>query len=90
MNSPEILSNDALPWKQIVAKAVHDIRTPLSTMHTTLEILRILPAGSSEHGRIIGILETQVNDIAGQLEILIADPESFLNGRQCQVNDGGG
>ncbi len=67
-----------MPWKQIVAKAVHDMRTPLSCMRTTVEILRLLPTDSDQRRGVIGSLETQIDLIARQLELLMASPESFL------------
>lgn len=61
-----------------MAKAVHDMRTPLSCMRTTVEILRLLPTDSDQRRGVIGSLETQIDLIARQLELLMASPESFL------------
>jgi len=47
-------------------------------MRTTVEILRMLPADSEQHRSVIGTLESQVDLLAGQLEILLARPEAFL------------
>ncbi len=78
MNSPKNYPDNPLPWKQIVAKAVHDMRTPLSTIRTSLEILRMLPPDSDQYGKMLGILDSQVKEISGQLETLMTTPESYL------------
>lgn len=79
VNTSDPHLEDALAWKQIVAKAVHDIRTPLSCVRTTLEILRMLPADSEQHRRMVGVIDTQVDQISGQLERLLVSPESYMS-----------
>jgi hypothetical protein len=79
MNLSKKPSEEPLAWKQIVGKAVHDMRSPLSTMRTTLEILRMLPPNSDQYGKMISMLDSQVNVISGHLETLINCPETFLD-----------
>ena len=71
-------ATDEPPWEKIVERAVHDMRTPLSCMRTSLELLRMLPAGSEKHAKVLGILNAQLDLLGGQMEALLARPESFL------------
>lgn len=64
-------------WNEIIASAVHDIRNPLSSMLTTLEILRHLTAGSDQAAKVIEMLDRQVTTVSDQLERLLRDPASF-------------
>lgn len=71
----------ALPWEQIVRQAVHDMRTPLSSMLTTVAVLRQLQTTSTvppQWERMIDLLERQVQTLSGQLVCLHDAPESFL------------
>lgn len=71
----------ALPWEQIVRQAVHDMRTPLSSMLTTVAVLRQLQATSSvppQWERMIDLLERQIQTLTGQLVRLHETPESYL------------
>lgn len=77
VNTPENPQEEPLPWKQIVAKAVHDMRTPLSSMVTTLEILRLLPADREKSLKMISLLDRQVEELSRQLETLVTDPAAF-------------
>lgn len=75
----------ALPWEQIVRQAVHDMRTPLSSMLTTVAVLRQLQANSSgpqQWERMIDMLERQVQTLSGQLVRLNESPESYMNGQE--------
>lgn len=78
VNALENPQEEDLPWKQIVAKAVHDMRTPLSSMVTTLEILRLLPADREKSLKMIGLLDRQVEELSRQLEALVANPSAYL------------
>jgi hypothetical protein len=71
----------ALPWEKVVRQAVHDMRTPLSSMLTTVAVLRQLQATSTvpaQWERMIDLLERQVQTISGQLVRLQDSPESYL------------
>jgi K+-sensing histidine kinase KdpD len=68
---------ESLPWKQIVEQAVHDMRTPLSCMRTTVEILRMISADSEPHGKMVGSLNLQIDELASHMESLLKNPVSF-------------
>jgi hypothetical protein len=71
----------ALPWDKIVRQAVHDMRTPLSSMLTTVAVLRQLQATAavpSQWERMIDLLERQIQTLSAQLARLHESPESFL------------
>ncbi|RYD61475.1 MAG: hypothetical protein EOP83_16920 [Verrucomicrobiaceae bacterium] len=71
----------ALPWDKIVRQAVHDMRTPLSSMLTTVAVLRQLQTTSTvspQSDRMIDMLERQVQMLSGQLARLQESPESYL------------
>nr|WP_265594855.1 histidine kinase dimerization/phospho-acceptor domain-containing protein [Haloferula sp. BvORR071] len=78
MNTPPVDTSSILPWEQLVAKAVHDMRSPLSTMTTTLAVLRMAAADPAKSEKLIGILERQTEDLTEQLNRLLSDPESFV------------
>ncbi len=77
MNADDPNIDETMPWKQIVAQAVHDMRSPLSSMVTTIEILRMLSTDSDRSGKMIGMLERQVEQLSKQLETLVNHPEAF-------------
>ncbi|RYD78682.1 MAG: hypothetical protein EOP84_13955 [Verrucomicrobiaceae bacterium] len=58
------------PLKAIVAKSVHDMKTPLSCMRTTVEILRLTAGDADRQAKAIGILDAQINELNGILENL--------------------
>lgn len=74
-------NQSALPWEQLIAKAVHDMRSPLSTMNTTLAVLRMAISDPVKAEKLLGILERQTGDLTEQLDRLLNDPESFLQDR---------
>ncbi len=73
--------DEVLPWREIVAQAAHDMKTPLSCMRTALEVLRMLSTGSVEQDKFIGILDTQVDELSGQLETLLRTPAAFMKSK---------
>ncbi|MCW1912243.1 hypothetical protein OJ996_01575 [Luteolibacter sp. GHJ8] len=77
MNQADELPPFPPEWNEIIASAVHDIRNPLSSMLTTLEILRHLTAGSDQAAKVIEMLDRQVLSVSDQLERLLRDPASF-------------
>ena len=81
VNTPPSETAEALPWEQLVAKAVHDMRSPLSTITTTLAVLRMAAADPAKSDRLIGILERQTEDLTEQLNRLVSDPGSFAKER---------
>jgi signal transduction histidine kinase len=66
-----------LPWEEIVSVAVHDMRTPLSSMRTTLEIIRMLNSQCDRTSGLVEKLDRQVLELAGHLERLQNDPASY-------------
>jgi signal transduction histidine kinase len=70
-------SPGGLPWEEIVSAAVHDMRTPLSSMRTTLEIIRMLNSQCDRTSALIDKLDKHVLELARQLERLQDDPASF-------------
>ncbi len=64
---------------EILPKAVHDMKTPLSTMRVTLEVLRMTCGDSEDLGKLIAMLENQVNELTGQLDTLATDPAAVLS-----------
>jgi K+-sensing histidine kinase KdpD len=76
VNPPET-SDETLPWKAIAAKAVHDMRTPLSSLRTSIEILKMISADPEKSAKVISLLENQVEVLSRQMERLVEDPASF-------------
>lgn len=74
LNSP---SDERLPWEEIVPVAVHDMRSPLASMRTTLEIVRMLNSQCDRTSGLIDKLDKQVLELAGLLERFQNDPASF-------------
>lgn len=74
MNPP---SDERLPWEEIVPVAIHDMRSPLSSMRTTLEIVRMLNSQCDRTSGLIDKLDKQVLELAGLLERFQNDPASF-------------
>lgn len=70
-------SSAELPWGEILEKAVHDMRTPLSSMRTTLEIIRMLNGQCDRTSSLIDKMDKHVLELASQLERLRSDPASF-------------
>ncbi len=77
MEKHEPLATPLLPWDQIVRKAVHDIRNPLSSMRTNIEILRLTASPADQSERFLSSLDTQVDQIERYVRALIEEPESF-------------
>jgi signal transduction histidine kinase len=70
-------TTDSTAWQELVAKAVHDMRTPLSGMKTAIEVLRLAQGDPDKVARIISMMERQATELAGLLERLAKDPESY-------------
>jgi signal transduction histidine kinase len=77
VNPPES-SEEILPWKKLTAKAVHDMRTPLSSLRTSVEILKMISHDPEKTARVISLLENQVEELSQQMERLVKDPASFV------------
>lgn len=68
---------DNIPWEEVLGKAVHDMRTPLSGMKTAIEVLRLAQGDPDKFSRIIAMMERQTTELTGLLERLEKDPESY-------------
>jgi hypothetical protein len=66
-----------LPWDEILNVAVHDMRTPLSSMRSTLEIIRMLNPDCAKTSTLVDKLDKQVMEIAAHLDRLCSDPASY-------------
>ena len=71
---------DNFPWREVVAQAVHDLSTPLATLRTSLEILRLTSSDPEAAAKAIGILEAQIDMLTTQLVALRDNPGSILKG----------
>jgi signal transduction histidine kinase len=73
-------SSCELPWPLVVRQAVHDMRTPVSSILTAAAVLRQLHGQkpSPDVERILSLLERQVETLSGQLQRLSESPESYL------------
>lgn len=63
-------SDTPLPLNAIVAKSVHDMKTPLSCMRTTLEILRLTAGDAERQAKPINILDAQISELTAILDHL--------------------
>ncbi len=54
---------DENPLKPVVAKAIHDMKTPISCMRTTVEILRLTTGNPEQQAKSLAILEAQIHDL---------------------------
>ncbi|MEK7952266.1 histidine kinase dimerization/phospho-acceptor domain-containing protein [Luteolibacter soli] len=81
MSQPSDTDPVTIPWEKIVRQAVHDMRTPLSSMLTTVAVLRQLQGNAAappQWERMIDLLERQVQTLSAQLVQLHESPESYL------------
>ncbi|RYD34786.1 MAG: hypothetical protein EOP85_19540 [Verrucomicrobiaceae bacterium] len=60
---PEDPDMDLPPLNAAVAKALHDMRTPLSCMRTTVEILRMTQGNAEQQEKSLGLLEAQMREM---------------------------
>lgn len=73
----ENLNVGGLPWEEIVRQAVHDMRSPVSSMRTAVEILRLTITTSEKNDRLLGMVDKQLDLLTTQLAMLMDDPEAF-------------
>lgn len=55
-----------------ILQAVHDIRTPLSAMKTSVAILKMISSDPEKSARLVQMMDKQVDDISEKLEKLVA------------------
>jgi len=70
-------TTDSIPWDEVLGKAVHDMRTPLSGLKTAIEVLRLAQGDPDKVSRIISMMERQTTELTGMLERLVKEPESY-------------
>ncbi len=75
---PDTIENELLPWREIIAKAVHDMRSPLSCMVTTVEILRMTAGDPQRQAKAIGMMDDQINELVAQMDNLLKNPAGIL------------
>jgi len=71
--------DEPLPWERIIAKATHDMKTPLSSIRVTLEILRMTCGGAEAPVKLVAMIDSQVNELVKLLETLENDPVAILS-----------
>jgi hypothetical protein len=71
------MTTHCTPWQEVIGKAVHDMRTPLSGMKTAIEVLRLAQGDPDKVARVIVMMERQTAELAALLERLARDPESY-------------
>ncbi|QJE95665.1 histidine kinase dimerization/phospho-acceptor domain-containing protein [Luteolibacter luteus] len=70
-------TTDSIPWDEVLGKAVHDMRTPLSGLKTAIEVLRLAQNDPDKVSRVISMMERQTAELTGMLERLAKEPESY-------------
>lgn len=78
MDVPAPSFEEPLPWERIIARSTHDMKTPLSSIRVTLEVLRMTCAGSEAHLTLLAMIDSQVNDLARQVDTLATDPAAVI------------
>lgn len=58
-------------------QAVHDMRTPLSSARTAVEILRLTIPSSEKSDKVLAMIDKQLELLTGQLATLMDDPSAF-------------
>jgi len=71
------MDGSGTPWQQVVSRAVHDMRTPLSAMKTTLEVMRLTQGDPEKSAKLISMMERQATELAELMERLAKDPDSY-------------
>jgi nitrogen-specific signal transduction histidine kinase len=70
-------NKNPLPWDEVVKTAVHEMRNPLSSMRTAVEILRRSHAAVENHDRVLGMMDNQLDLLAEQLTTLLENPRAY-------------
>lgn len=66
-----------LPWEEIVRKAVHDMRSPLTSMRMAVEVLRLTVPETEASIRLLEMLNRQMDLLTDQMKALAENPASF-------------
>jgi nitrogen-specific signal transduction histidine kinase len=65
-------------WKNIVKAAVHEIRNPLSSLRTSVEILKMNRLDQKQSQKLMAMMNRQIESISGHLDTLANHPATFL------------
>jgi hypothetical protein len=79
MDPPDSDSIEDNPWKKIVSSAVHEIRTPLSSPYTSIEILKMNRLDPEKAHQLLLLMNRQIDFIPVHLDALVNEPASFLD-----------
>ncbi|GEM_PF-1404966 len=79
MDTSDPAGSDELPWKKIIKCAVHEIRSPLSSLRTSVEILKMNRLDDEQSQKVMTMMNRQIEAISDQLEALVARPRTFLD-----------
>jgi hypothetical protein len=58
-------------WSDYLTKAVHDMRSPLSSMRVALEVMSVTGGDPERRVKLVEILNSNVDELAHQLEALM-------------------
>ncbi len=78
MDSSNPAIDGDFPWKTVVKTAVHEIRTPLSALCTSIEILKMNRLDTEQAHKMLLMMNRQVDAIIGQLDTLLNRPAAYL------------
>jgi len=70
--------DDEHEWKKIVKAAAHEIRTPLSSLRTSVEILKMNRLDQEQSQKLMAMMNRQIESISAQLDTLVNRPATFL------------
>lgn len=78
MDTPNADVEKDILWKKIVSTAAHEIRTPLSSLQTPIEILRMNRLDAEQAGKLMTMMNRQIEAISDQLDTLVNRPGTYL------------
>lgn len=78
MDASDPANGEELPWKKIVASAAHEIRTPLSSLRTSVEILKMNRLDEEQGQKLMTTMIRQIESISGYLDLLVTSPATFI------------
>ena len=61
-----------------MGNAVHDFRTPLSSIRVSIEVLRMAENDCERRMKVLGILDQHVSEMERLLERLSREPETLI------------
>ena len=78
MKALDPVTDDETDWKRIVKAAAHEIRTPLSSLRTSVEILKMNRLDEEQSQKLMTMMNRQIESISEHLDILVNRPATFL------------